>query len=121
MKCPVCENAIDDQQHILKCDELLSQLKSDEIVAEKSEYKDLFENVQKQKAITNLFERLLKIRNSLVDENLMKKPNPSITAQMLKISDNLHKCTVHFYKSKLGILYEVGNRYLFANGILYNT
>ena len=98
--CPVCESAVDEQQHILECDDLISQLKSDEIAVEKSEYKDLFENEQKQKRITNLFERLLKIRNSLVDENLVKKTNPSITAQMLKNSDNLHKCIVHYTLGK---------------------
>ena len=98
--CPVCESAVDEQQHILECDDMISQLKSDEIAVEKSEYKDLFENEQKQKRITNLFERLLKIRNSLVDENLVKKTNPSITAQMLKNSDNLHKCIVHYTLGK---------------------
>ena len=57
-------------------------------------YNDLFEDTQKQKEITVLFSRLLDIRETLVDEDLVKMTNPSSSAEMLKSNDNLPRCIV---------------------------
>ena len=94
--CPLCEGSVDDQQHVLECGELLKKLKTEEVAVGQSVYSDIFAGVCKQKAIINLFERLLEIRSSLVDENLEKINDPSISVQMLRNSDNLQDCTVHY-------------------------
>ena len=49
-----------------------------------------------KREITNLFKRLLTIRKTLVDENLEKITDPSISVQMLRNSDNLQDCTVNY-------------------------
>ena len=73
MRCPLCLADRDDQQHILSCSALKRKLESQETVQHKNMYEDIFADHRKQKEITYLFSRLLKIRNSLLDQNLCMK------------------------------------------------
>ena len=70
MSCPLCSYVRDDQQHLLDCDVLKNKLKSREAANNKVVYEDIFEDYLKQKEVTHLFAKLMKIRDSLVDKNL---------------------------------------------------
>ena len=94
--CPLCENARDDQPHLLECTELQSRMKTEELSKGKVEYKDIFESVDRQKEAVQLILQLLNIREEQVDENLVKKNNPSnLSDEMLMDSDNLLHSIVH--------------------------
>ena len=98
--CPLCENDRDDQTHLLECTELQSRINSRELSKGKVKYNDIFGEVDEQKEATQLFLQLLNIRNELVDENLVKKANPSSSDEMLVDSDNLHHSIVHYSSGK---------------------
>ena len=85
----------DDQQHLLDCDVLKNKLKSREAANNKVVYQDILEDYLKQKEVTHLFAKLMKIRDSLVDKNLRWIPAPSTSAEMLEDDDNLHASIVH--------------------------
>ena len=93
--CPLCENARDDQPHLLECTELQSRMKTKELNKGKVEYKDIFESVDRQKEAVQLILQLINIREELVDENLVKKANPSNSSEMLMDIDNLLHSIVH--------------------------
>lgn len=94
LNCPLCDRSRDDQPHILECQVLKDKLKTEEVTIERNVYNDLFEDTLKQKEITVLFSRLLDIRETLVDEDLVKMTNPSSSAEMLKSNDDLQRCIV---------------------------
>ena len=94
LNCPLCDRSRDDQPHILECQVLQDKLKTKDITIEGNVYNDLFEDTPKQKEITVLFSRLLDIRETLVDEDLVKMTNPSSSAEMLKSNDDLPCCIV---------------------------
>ena len=52
-------------------------------------YEDIFGFVQKQKGVTALYNKLLEIRKSLVDENLVKSASLSTSAEVLECDDIL--------------------------------
>ena len=87
--CPLCRKETDDQQHILECSVLKRKFEIRETVANKCEYEDIFVDYKKQKQITHLFSKLIKIRNKLVDENLCLVLAPSTSAEVLEDNDNL--------------------------------
>ena len=95
LNCPLCETNVDDQSHILDCTELTNRLNTSEISLRKNVYEDIFSDVQKQKEVTALYERLLEIRKSLVDENLVKSTSPSTSAEVLECDDSLLDCIFH--------------------------
>ena len=68
---------------------LKRKFRSNEKAKSSLNYEDIFADQQKQKEITNLFSQLLKIRNSLVDENLCMVADPSTSDGVLGDSDNL--------------------------------
>jgi hypothetical protein len=95
MLCPLCLTTVDDQPHILECSVLKRKFESTETNADRNVYNDIFAEPAKQKGITHLFVQLLKIRNSLVDENLCMESAPSISDELLEDSDNLRSSIVH--------------------------
>ena len=95
MLCPLCLSSVDDQPHILECSVLKRKFESTETNADRNVYNDIFAEPAKQKGITHLFVQLLKIRNSLVDENLCMESAPSISDELLEDSDNLRNSIVH--------------------------
>ena len=95
MSCPLCSTGRDDQQHILDCSVLKNKLVSKEAANNKVVYEDIFEDYLRQKEVTHLFAKLLKIRNSLLDINLCWIPAPSTSAEMLEDHDILHTSIIH--------------------------
>ena len=95
MSCPLCSTGRDDQQHILDCSILKNKLETNEAANNKVVYEDIFEDYLRQKEVTHLFAKLLKIRNSLLDINLRWIPAPSTSAEMLEDHDILHTSIVH--------------------------
>ena len=95
MLCPLCLIKNDDQPHILECSVLQGKFLSQETNSDKVEYEDIFADPAKQKGITHLFIQLLKIRNSLLDDNLCLESAPSTSDVVLEDSDNLHSSIVH--------------------------
>ena len=78
--CPLCKEAKDDQQHILKCQIIQENYNSEYVSRQISYYEDIFsEDIFKQKEIATLYIELLKIR-----ENIMSQSSPSIPAWMLE-------------------------------------
>ena len=100
MICPLCASTLDDQPHLLCCTVLNNRVKSTETANHKVVYEDIFADHLKQKEATHLFSKLIKIRDSLVDKNLCKVTAPSISAEMLEDSDDLHDSTVHYPSGK---------------------
>ena len=77
---------------MLECDIINIELKSEDIINEKTEYNDIFKGVQKQKVIVTLFSKLLEIRQNILNEK--QSSNPSILEKMLKNRYDLQKCIV---------------------------
>ena len=100
MSCPLCDSTLDDQPHLLCCTVLNNRVKSTETANHKVVYEDIFADHLKQKEATHLFSKLIKIQDSLVDKNLCKVTAPSISAEMLEDSDDLHDGTVHYPSGK---------------------
>ena len=98
--CPLCEQEDDDQPHLLNCVELLNRFKDEDLVQVKSVYQDIFEDHLKQKQITHLMSRLIHIRNQLVDKNLCRIADPSMSDGMLENSVNLLDSIVHYSSGK---------------------
>ena len=92
--------ALDDQPHILACKVLKRKFTSNEAAQRTMKYDDIFADEQKQKEITHLFFQLLKIRNSLVDENLCMVADLSTSDGVLGDSDNLPSSIVHYPSGK---------------------
>ena len=66
--CQYCKMEEDDQPHMLQCNVIRKNLRSTEVMEEKYEYEDLFNDVRKQKLITVVFTKIIEIRNKLKDE-----------------------------------------------------
>ena len=84
MRCPLCLTDREDQQYILSCSLIKRKLESQATVQYKNLYEDIFADQRKQKEISYLFSRLLKIRNSLLDENFCIYADPSTSAEVLE-------------------------------------
>ena len=98
--CPLCQNETDDQRHVMDCSVLKRKYESTETVKTQCEYEDIFADHKKQKAITHLFSKLMKIRNKLVDENLCLVSAPSTSAEVLENNDNLPVSIVRYSLGK---------------------
>ena len=95
IKCDLCKNEDETQQHILECKEIREAYKSDDVAKDKVNYENLFcKDVNKQKEITTLFKHLFNERERLIQKQNSQQA-PSNTTVMLKLSDNLQICTVH--------------------------
>ena len=93
--CSLCKNEDEDQQHILRCKVIQDELNTKEIANENIEYEDLFsKDIGKQKTITALFLLLFKIRDDILQKQNSRQA-PSTTGVMLKLSNDLHPCTVY--------------------------
>ena len=93
--CALCKTDVDNQQHILRCRVLMSNLETDELTQGQYKYDDIFSmDVKKQKVITSMFVKLFKLRENL-QENTSSQPAPSSTAMELRMSDNLHNCIAY--------------------------
>ena len=69
LACTLCQDgAQDDQQHILNCPRLRQLMKSSEAAKNNIKYDDLFAETSKQKEVTALFEKLLDLRQKLLNE-----------------------------------------------------
>ena len=90
--CSICSEEEDDQPHIMQCKVLNSKLASDDVVREKIEYNDIFRNHQKQKVIVTLYEKLLKIRKTMLED---QQNDPSTSDMALKNCYNLQQCIVN--------------------------
>ena len=95
IKCDLCKNEDETQQHILECKEIRKEYKSVDVAKDKGNYENLFcKDVKKQKEITTLFKHLFNERERLIQKQNSQQA-PSNTTVMLKLSDNLQICTVH--------------------------
>ena len=93
--CPLCQKSEDSQPHMLDCSELKQRFKTDEVGLKEIKYEDIFADHTKQKEVTYLYLKLFEIRNQLLDKNLQNL-DPSTSTEMLKSSDNLLSCIVHY-------------------------
>ena len=67
--CTVCDTeALDDQQHILHCTILAQNLPTEELAKHKTKYEDIFADCSRQKEVTELFSKLLKIREDILNK-----------------------------------------------------
>ena len=90
----------DDQPHLLECAELRKMFNNEDISRNKSVYQDIFADHTKQKEITHLLSKLIDVRNELLDKNLCKVRDPSISGEVLEDSVNLLDCIVHYSSGK---------------------
>ena len=60
--CPMCGNHIDSQELALTCDYVAQKLS---LTEKKVKYEDLFGNVEDQVRISNLFQKVIKMRENL--------------------------------------------------------
>ena len=98
--CPLCKTEIEDQKHILSCNTIVKEFKSDNVTYGTVEYDDIFsENINKQKAVTCLFKDMFRIRNKLIEE-YNSQMAPSNTGVMLEISDPLLPCILNLFSRK---------------------
>ena len=67
--CILCKDENDCQPHILRCKVLQSKLETNDLVAQKANYDDIFQDIHKQKVIVKIFEKLLAIREALMNLN----------------------------------------------------
>ena len=58
LQCSLCENHIEDQENLLTCPEIISEVKTSEI-----EYRDIYGNLDKQIAAIKVWKNVLKVRN----------------------------------------------------------
>jgi hypothetical protein len=87
--CQLCGEHIDDQKNILKCPEIIKRVKTDEIAINTVVYEDIVQNEHRQKAITSMYIKLLKIREKLMEEDLSSRQDPSTSFVVLRTSDPL--------------------------------
>ena len=73
---------------------------TEDISRNKSVYQDIFADHTKQKEITHLLSKLIDVRNELLDKNLCKVRDPSISGEVLEDSVNLLDCIVHYFSGK---------------------
>ena len=74
MMCPLGCGEKDTIQNVLTCRVLKQNYRSNEISICEVEFKDIFsQDINKQKQVTEIYEKLLEIRNSLISSN----PNPN--------------------------------------------
>ena len=98
--CPLCLEEEDDQPHLLECAELRKMFNTEDISRNKSVYQDIFADHTKQKEITHLLSKLIDVRNELLDKNLCKVRDPSISEEVLEDSVNLLDCIVYYSSGK---------------------
>ena len=61
--CQLCFIHVEDQKHLMKCEKLTARVN----VPEKMEYEDIFKSVDKQKEIVNVYKKLLRTREMLLN------------------------------------------------------
>ena len=61
--CQLCFIHVEDQKHLMKCEKLTAMVN----VPEKMEYEDIFKSVDKQKEIVNVYKKLLRTREMLLN------------------------------------------------------
>ena len=67
--CTLCGVESEDQQHLLKCQVIKNNFKTEEISNGSVKYEDIFsKDVQKQKEVTALYMNLFRLRDSLLEE-----------------------------------------------------
>ena len=69
ISCTLCTTGeADDQPHILKCEKILENFSTVELVKNKVKYDDIFGEPPEQKQVTVMFRKLLEIRKELLDK-----------------------------------------------------
>ena len=58
LKCSLCESHIEDQENMLTCPEIISEVKTSEI-----KYSDIYGDLDKQVAAIKVWKVVLKVRN----------------------------------------------------------
>ena len=59
LECSLCFHHVEDQEHLLKCSEIVSEVNTSEI-----SYKDIFGTLNKQAEAIKIWKQVLKVRNS---------------------------------------------------------
>ena len=98
--CPLCLEKDDDQPHLLECVELRNRFKTEELNRNKNVYQDIFADQCKQKEVTHLLSKLIEERGKLLDKNLCKVRDPSMSGDVLEDTVNLLDCIVHYSSGK---------------------
>ena len=91
LTCQYCKTHEDDQPHMLNCEIIRKNLKSTEVIEEKYEYEDIFKDVWKQKIITQVFKKVIEIREQFKDQTEPGAPD-LCTVPVLVNSADLHSC-----------------------------
>ena len=82
------------------CKVIQKEFKTDELTNGIIKYEDIFsEEISKQKTVTSLFNKLFKIRNTLI-EKMNSQEAPSNADVVLEMSDPLHPCIVNLPSGK---------------------
>ena len=90
LKCSLCDNEDEDQQHILVCTVIKNYLQSKNVSVNNVIYQDIFSSdITKQKEITTLYMELFKIRTMLLNDSQVA---PSSVAAELTMGNDLHLC-----------------------------
>ena len=76
----------------MSCKVLNSKIASDDVVREKIEYNDIFRDHHIQKVIVTLYQKLLKIRKTMLED---QQNDPSTSDMALKNCYNLQQCIVN--------------------------
>ena len=91
LTCQYCKTHEDDQPHMLNCESMRKSLKSTEVIEGKYEYEDIFKDVWKQKIITQVFKKVIEIREQFKDQTEPGAPD-LCTVPVLVNSADLHSC-----------------------------
>ena len=87
LKCKFCDTDSDDsQEHMLDCTTLGKKLEGKTITKEEIKYEDLFQSVEKQKQVTQLYTELIEIRNKIEEEDQYRTLDPSTGLLVLRNS-----------------------------------
>ena len=88
MLCNLCtEKKIDNQKHMFECKALIREIKSTEVMKNRIEYSDIFEDdVMKQKVVTTIFTQLVNIKQMKTNPSTLHYDNYDV----LKNVDNVH-------------------------------
>ena len=84
--CPLECGATDTLPNILTCTSILNYFESNEISSRKVVFEDVFsQDIQKQKEVTELFIKLLDIREKIINNNPVMTTGPCIDLQRSSI------------------------------------
>ena len=87
--CPLCANHQDTQENFLVCEKLKESFQSNEICLQEVKYDDIFsKDLKKQKCITNVYMKLVELREKLLDTNMDSRTHSTSILECAEDSGN---------------------------------